>query len=174
VRLQDNPAYLNYPGENGEVLYGEGLFIGYRYYDAKGIEPLFPFGYGLSFTNFAYRNLALDAAEYAPGEAIRVSLDVENTGARAGKEIVQLYVRDVESSLRRPEKELKAFAKVALEPGETKTVQLTLDRQALSYYDPARNGWVAEPGEFEVLVGSSSHDIRLTGRFTLLDEAGPA
>ncbi|MGD8791310.1 MAG: glycoside hydrolase family 3 C-terminal domain-containing protein [Anaerolineae bacterium] len=174
VRLQDNPAYLNYPGENGQVLYGEGLFIGYRYYDAKGIEPLFPFGYGLSYTTFAYRNLRLDATRYAPGEAIRVSLDVENTGARAGKEIVQLYVRDMESSLRRPEKELKAFAKVALEPGETQTVQLTLDGGALSYYDPAHNDWLAEPGEFEVLVGSSSHDIRLTGRFTLLDEPGPA
>ena len=132
-RLQDNPAYLNYPGENGQVYYGEGLFVGYRYYDKKDIAPLFPFGYGLSYTTFAYRNLVLDDT----GDVIRVSVDVQNTGHRAGKEIVQVYVRDVQSRLVRPEKELKAFAKVALEPGETKTVTLTLDQEALSYYDPA-------------------------------------
>jgi beta-glucosidase len=165
--LKDNPAYLNYPGENGKVTYGEGLFVGYRYYDAKGIEPLFPFGYGLSYTTFAYSNLRLEANEYLAGDEIRVRVDVENTGARAGQEVVQLYLRDVESALRRPEKELKAFAKVALEPGETKTVTLLLDQEALSYYDPDQNGWVVEPGEFEVLVGSSSRDIRLAERFTL-------
>lgn len=169
-RLQDNPAYLNYPGENGEVLYGEGLFVGYRYYDAKGIEPLFPFGHGLSFTSFAYSNLRLDAAEYAPGDEIHVSLDVGNTGSRAGKETVQLYIHDVESRLRRPEKELKAFTKVALEAGETKKVSLVLDREALSFYDPFQKRWVAEPGEFELLVGSSCQDIRLAGRFVLLAE----
>jgi beta-glucosidase len=166
-RLQDNPAYINYPGENGRVLYGEGIFVGYRYYDKKDIEPLFPFGYGLSYTTFAYRDLALNAAEYTLGDEIQVNVVVENTGARAGKQVVQLYVRDVESSLMRPEKELKAFVKVALEPGQAKTVTFTLDRDALSFYDPARKRWVAEPGEFEVLVGSSSRDIHLTGRFAL-------
>ena len=171
--LKDNPAYLNYPGENGKVTYGEGLFVGYRYYDAKGIEPLFPFGYGLSYTTFAYSNLRLEANEYLAGDEIRVRVDVENTGARAGQEVVQLYLRDVESALRRPEKELKAFAKVALEPGETKTVTLLLDQEALSYYDPDQNGWVVEPGEFEVLVGSSSRDIRLAERFTLRDNLDP-
>jgi beta-glucosidase len=159
-RLQDNPAYLNYPGENGQVHYGEGLFVGYRYYDKKDVAPLFPFGYGLSYTTFEYRNLRVQV-----GQVIRVSLDVQNTGQCAGKEIVQVYVRDVRSRLVRPEKELKAFAQVALEPGETKTVTFTLDEEALSYYDPARKAWVAEPGEFEVLVGASSRDIRLTARF---------
>jgi beta-glucosidase len=166
-RLQDNPAYINYPGENGKVYYGEGLFVGYRYYDKKDVEPLFPFGHGLSYTTFAYSNLRLDAAEYTPGDEIQVSADVKNTGMRAGKEVVQLYVRDVESSLMRPDKELKAFAKVALEPGETKTVTFTLDQGALSFYDPARKGWIAEAGDFELLIGSSSRDIRLTGRFAL-------
>lgn len=165
-RLQDNPAYINYPGENGKVYYGEGIFVGYRYYDKKEIEPLFPFGYGLSYTTFAYSNLVFDAAEYGLEDEIQVSVDVENTGTRAGKEVVQLYIRDVASSLMRPEKELKAFAKVALEPGETKTVTFTLDWEALSFYDPARKQWVVEPGEFKVLVGSSSRDIHLTGHFT--------
>ena len=158
-RLQDNPAYINYPGENGKVYYGEGLFVGYRYYDKKDMAPLFPFGYGLSYTTFEYRNLVLDAT----GDAIRVSVDVQNTGNRAGKETVQVYVHDVKSRLVRPEKELKAFAQVALEPGETKTVTLALDEESLSYYDPAVKGWVAEAGEFDVLVGASSRDIRLTG-----------
>jgi beta-glucosidase len=165
--LRDNPAYINYPGEHGKVYYGEGLFVGYRYYDKKDVEPLFPFGYGLSYTTFAYRKLALSSTEYAPGEEIQVSLEVENTGSRAGQEVVQLYVRDVESSLMRPEKELKAFAKVALEPGETKTITFTLKQDALSFYNPVRRGWVAEAGNFEVLVGSSSRDIRLTGHLVL-------
>jgi beta-glucosidase len=166
-RLQDNPAYLNYPGENGQVLYGEGLFVGYRYYDKKDIAPLFPFGYGLSYTTFAYSNLTLDAATIGPGDEIHVSVDVQNTGACAGQEVVQLYVRDVECSLMRPEKELKAFAKVALDPGETVTVTLTLTQEALSFYDPVRKRWVAEAGDFQVLVGSSSRDAHLMGRFAL-------
>ncbi|MEE8390480.1 MAG: glycoside hydrolase family 3 C-terminal domain-containing protein [Anaerolineae bacterium] len=170
-RIQDNPAYINYPGENGKVHYGEGIFVGYRYYDKKDIEPLFPFGYGLSYTTFAYKNLALNADEYMPGDEVQVSVDVENTGPRTGKEIVQLYVRDTESSLARPEKELKAFAKVTLEPGETKTVTFTLDQDALSFYDPVKKQWVAEPGEFQVLVGGSSRDIHLTECFVL--KGGP-
>ncbi len=172
-RLQDNPAYLNYPGENGKVYYGEGLFVGYRYYDKKDIAPLFPFGYGLSYTTFAYRNLRLSTNELEPGETLGVSVDVQNTGKRAGKETVQVYLRDVQSRLMRPDKELKAFAKIELEPGETKTVTLALDQEALSYYDPAVKGWVAEGGEFEVLVGSSSRDIRLTARFHYKGEAAP-
>ena len=169
-RLQDNPAYLNYPGENGQVLYGEGLFIGYRYYDKKGIAPLFPFGYGLSYTTFAYSNLKLSKPKYAAGDTVQFSVDVENTGSRAGKEIVQVYVRDVQSRLTRPEKELKAFAKVSLEPGATKTVTFTLDKETLSYYDPKSKRWVAEAGEFQVLVGSSSRDIHLVESFDFEDE----
>jgi beta-glucosidase len=145
------------------VVYGEGLFVGYRYYDKKDIAPLFPFGYGLSYTTFAYRNLTLSAAECGPDDVIRISADIQNTGARPGKETVQVYVHDVQSRLARPEKELKEFAQVELEPGETKTVTFALDQEALSYYDPAVKQWLAEAGEFEVWVGSSSRDIRLTG-----------
>ncbi|MCI0398133.1 MAG: glycoside hydrolase family 3 C-terminal domain-containing protein [Chloroflexi bacterium] len=165
-RLVDNPAAVNYPGENGQVLYGEGLFVGYRYYDKKQIAPLFPFGYGLSYTTFAYSNLRLNGGEFGPGDTIEIRIDIENTGRRAGQEVVQLYMRDVASRLTRPAKELRAFAKVALEPGETRTITLTLDEAALAYYDPAGPGWVVEAGEFEVLAGSSSQDIHLAGRFT--------
>jgi beta-glucosidase len=167
VRLEDNPAYINYPGENGKVVYGEGLFVGYRYYEKKKIAPLFPFGYGLSYTTFGYDNLRLSASEIGPDDTLGVSIDVTNTGERAGQEIVQLYVRDVESSLHRPNKELKAFAKVQLEPGERKTVQLTLDRASMAYYDDRERAWVAEAGEFEVLVGASSQEIKARATFTL-------
>ena len=171
-RLKDNPASINYPGENGEVLYGEGLFVGYRYYDAKDIDPLFPFGFGLSYTSFAYSNLKFSETRFTEESTIEVSLDVRNTGACAGKEIVQLYVRDIKSALVRPEKELKAFAKVDLAVGESKTVILRLDRQAFWYYNPARNGWGVEPGDFEILIGASSRDIRLSGEVTLLPNRG--
>ena len=168
VRLEDNPAFINYPGENGHVYYGEGLFVGYRYYDKKRIAPRFPFGYGLSYTTFEYGNLRLNKPEYALGETIEVSVDVTNTGARAGKEVVQLYVRDVASSLVRPKKELEAFAKVDLQPGETKTVAFKLDERALSFYDDAQAKWVAEAGKFKVLVGASSRDIRCKAVFSLV------
>jgi len=166
VRLADNPAYINYPGERGQVVYGEGIFVGYRYYDKKDVAPLFPFGHGLSYTTFAYDHLQLKPA-YEPGEPIRVSLEVENTGPRPGQEVVQLYIRDVEASVMRPVKELKAFAKVALASGETQTVSFVLDETALAFYDPALKAWVAEPGLFEVQVGSSSRDIRLAATFEL-------
>jgi len=169
-RLQDNPAYINYPGENGQVNYGEGIFVGYRYYEKKGVEPLFPFGHGLSYTTFAYKNLALDATELDPGNEVQVNFDIENTGECWGKEVVQLYLRDVESRLVRPEKELKAFTKVALEPGETKTVTFTLGQEALAFYDPGQKRWTAEAGAFEVLIGRSSRDIRLRGCFVLKGE----
>jgi beta-glucosidase len=159
-RLEDNPAYINYPGENGRVRYGEGIFVGYRYYEKKKVEPLFPFGFGLSYTSFAYDNLRLSTDVLAPGERLTVSVDVTNTGQRAGQEVVQLYVHDVASKLARPPKELKGFAKVALAPGETKTLTLALDRDALAYWNDAKQAWVAEAGEFEVLFGSSSQDMR--------------
>lgn len=160
ARLQDNPAFLNYPGENGKVHYGEGLYVGYRYYDKKDIAPLFPFGFGLSYTAFAYRDLTIQM-----GDAISVGVMVQNMGDRAGTETVQLYVHDFRSRLARPDKELKAFAQVTLEPGECKTVTLTLNEEALSYYDDATGQWTLEAGEFEVLVGSSSRDIRLRRAF---------
>ena len=167
ARLEDNPAYINYPGENGRVLYGEGLYVGYRYYDVKKIAPLYPFGYGLSYTTFEYADLKLDKDAYSPGEAITASVRVTNTGSKTGHEVVQLYVRDVESRLARPEKELKAFAKVALAPGEAQSLTLTLDERALSFYDDAQARWTVEAGEFEVLVGASSRDIRCKATFTL-------
>lgn len=170
MRLEDNPAFINYPGENGKVYYGEGIFVGYRYYDKKQIAPLFPFGHGLSYTTFAYDNLRLNGTEFGPDDEIVVSLDVTNTGQRAGQEVVQLYVRDEEARLVRPPQELKAFAKVALEPGETKTVTLTLTGQSLAYYEPAVSDWVTEPGTFTILVGSSSRDIRLTGQLAWVGE----
>ncbi len=171
VRLEDNPAYLNFPGENGKIYYGEGLFVGYRYYDKKHIAPLFPFGFGLSYTTFSYSSLSLSAQEIGPDDMLQVSVDVTNTGERAGKEIVQLYIRDVVASLQRPEKELKAFAKVHLEPGERQTVTLNVARDALAYYDDLAHAWVAEAGEFEVLVGASSQDIRAIAPFVLTDSS---
>ena len=168
VRLEDNPAYINYPGENGKVRYGEGIFVGYRYYDKKKLAPLFPFGHGLSYTDFRYSNLRLSDNQTAPEDGMDVRLEVTNKGKRAGKEIIQLYVRDVKSSLARPEKELKAFAKIELAPRETKTVHFHLDREAFWFFDPAENGWVVEPGEMELLIGASSQDIRLRETFTLL------
>jgi len=168
VRLQDNPSYINFPGENGRVLYGEGLFVGYRYYEKKALAPLFPFGHGLSFTTFEYSNLQI-SDEFKIEDGLVVSFDIKNAGKQGGKEVAQVYVRDAKSSLVRPEKELKAFAKVALQAGETKTIHLQLDREAFWFYDPLHGGWIVEPGEFEILVGASSQDIRLTGKSILID-----
>jgi beta-glucosidase len=159
VRLEDNPAFINYPGENGKVRYGEGIFVGYRYYEKKGVAPLFPFGHGLSYTEFKYSNLRLSAKSIKPTESIKVKVDVSNTGKVIGKEIVQLYVRDVKSTFARPEKELKAFEKIELKPKQTKTVTFTLGREAFWYFDAMKNMWSTEPGEFEILVGASSRDV---------------
>lgn len=164
-QLADNPAALHYPGWK-DVHYGEGVFVGYRYYNAKGVDPLFPFGHGLSYTTFAYSGLRLPKEVHA-GEGFEVSLTVENTGEAPGQEIVQLYIRDVESTLIRPIKELKNFTKIALDPGESQRVNFKLKPRSLSYYDAHQHAWVAEAGEFEVLVGSSSRDIRLQGALVL-------
>ncbi len=158
-RYEDNPSYGNYPGTR-QVYYGEGVFVGYRYYDAKNVEPLFPFGHGLSYTTFSYSALRVPKRARV-GQPVTVSVTVTNSGDRAGKEVVQLYVGDRESSLPRPPKELKGFQKVSLKPGESVIVTFELDERAFSFYDPYRGGWVAEPGEFDILVGSSSRDIRL-------------
>jgi len=168
VRYEDNPASINYPGENGEVLYGEGLFVGYRYYDAKKLEPLFPFGHGLSYTSFEYSDLKLNADRFTEENGLDVSLNVGNSGKHSGQEVVQLYVHDAQSNLRRPEKELKAFRKISLDAGESKTVSFHLDREAFWYYDPAKGGWIVEPGDFEIIVGASSRDLRLRARAALV------
>jgi beta-glucosidase len=162
LKLADTPAYLNFPGANGVVRYGEGLFIGYRYYDAREMPVLFPFGYGLSYTTFAYSNPQLSASTFNDVDGVTVSVDVTNTGSMAGKEIVQVYVHDHHSRLARPPKELKGFAKVELQPGETKTVTIPLNFRAFAYYDPAYGQWVTEDGEFDILIGASAADIRYT------------
>jgi beta-glucosidase len=167
VRLEDSPAYINAPYPDcREVIYGEGIFVGYRYYDQKDVTPLFPFGHGLSYTSFDYSDLKVTKKVKAGGK-VEVSLTVTNSGEVAGKEVVQLYVSDRKSSLPRPPKELKGFAKLALEPGEAGKVTFTLDERALSFYDPHQHAWVAEPGEFDLLVGSSSRDIRVKAKVTL-------
>ncbi|HBX69327.1 MAG TPA: glycosyl hydrolase, partial [Chloroflexi bacterium] len=165
VRLQDNPAYLNYPGENGHVHYGEGLFVGYRYYEYKDVPPLFPFGFGLSYTSFEYGEVSLSAAEFGPGETLTASLTLKNTGERAGQEVVQLYLRDVQSRLVRPLKELKSFAKVALQPGEREQISFEIGEAALAYYDDAARQWLAEPGTFEIFIGGSSQGLEVSARF---------
>ena len=164
VRLEDTPAYLNFPGEARTVYYGEGLFVGYRYYDKKKIRPLFPFGYGLSYTTFEYTELQTNATEISVGETLDVTVTVRNSGTRSGKEIVQLYVKPLTSQFVRPNKELKAFAKVALEPGESKTVRMTLEARDFMLYDSTRQAWRLEGGEVEILVGPSSENLVLSTR----------
>jgi len=160
-KLGHNPSYLNFPGEDDRVEYREGVFVGYRYYDKKQIDPLFPFGYGLSYTNFEYTNLTIDKREINDNETLNVKVKVKNTGNMRGKEIIQLYVKDIESRVNRPEKELKGFEKIQLEPGEEKTVNFKLDKRAFAYYNTEINDWHVESGEFEILVGKSSKDIIL-------------
>ncbi len=167
LKLADTPAHLNFPGGAGQVRYGEGVFIGYRYYDAKEMPVLFPFGYGLSYTSFEYSNPRLSAAAFDDMEGVTVAVDVTNTGALAGKEVVQVYVHDRQSKLARPPKELKGFAKVELQPGETKTVTIPLDFRAFAYYHPSYGQWVTEDGEFDILIGASAADIRCTLTATL-------
>jgi beta-glucosidase len=167
LRLTDTPAFLNWPGENGEVRYGEGIFIGYRYYEYRNAPVQFPFGHGLSYTTFAYDRLDFSKTSFKDSDGLTVSFEVANTGPRAGQEVAQVYVRDVSSSLVRPEKELKGFAKVTLAPGERQTVTIGLDFRSFAFYHPAYRRWIAETGEFDILVGSSSADIRLCGTVTL-------
>jgi beta-glucosidase len=164
---KDSPAYGHYPGENLQVDYAEGIYVGYRYFDKHKIEPLFPFGYGLSYTKFDYRDLKILPDHVSPAKPVEVSLRVHNGGSRSGAEIVELYVHDGHSSVDRPTEELKGFRRVDLAPGETKDVQFTLDRSAMVFYSTAKKDWVAEPGQFDVMVGSSSRDIKLKGSFNL-------
>jgi beta-glucosidase len=166
-KLADTPAYLNFPGENGKVLYGEGLFIGYRYYDARQVPVSFPFGYGGSYTTFAYSRSSVSAQSFRDVDGLTVSVDVTNTGKVAGKETVQVYVHDQKSSLVRPSKELKGFAKVELQPGETRTVSVKLDFRAFAFYHPGHKQWITEDGQFDILIGASSADIRSTQTVSL-------
>jgi beta-glucosidase len=164
-RLEDSPAHAlhNYPGTNGVVTYAEGLLVGYRWFDAKQIEPLFPFGYGLSYTKFDYSALQLIQGRNPENPSVTVEFRLTNTGARAGAEVPQIYVVEENPSLPRPPKELKGFTKVWLKPGETAEISVQLGHDAFSFYDPDKKGWVAEKGNFKVLCGSSSRNIRLQG-----------
>ena len=182
--LEHSPSYDNFPGENGEVRYGEGLFMGYRGYEHRRILPRFPFGHGLSYTTFALGEPTLSARTIAPGDSVTISVPVTNTGPRPGSEVIQCYVAHSRPRLVRPPKELKAFAKVRLEPGESSEVRLELNARAFAYWDPGQSdweevrgrqfdmfgdlsgrqvrrpaGWQVDDGDYEVLIGRSSADI---------------
>lgn len=163
----DSPAFGNYPGKNLQVNYAEGIYVGYRFFDKKKIEPLFPFGYGLSYTKFDYSDLKISPSQAASGQTVEITLSVHNSGSRAGAEVVQLYVHDAHSKVDRPMQELKGFRRVVVAPGETQPVTFTLDPNATAYYSTEKKDWVTEPGRFDLLVGSSSRDIKLTGSFDL-------
>ena len=163
----DSPAYKDYPGVNLHTAYTEGIYVGYRGFAEGTVEPLFPFGYGLSYTKFDYSGLKISPAKVAAGKQVDVTMRVRNSGSRAGAEIVQLYVHDVKSTVDRPLKELKGFQRVTLKPGEARNVSFTLDKSAMSFFSTAKDEWVAEPGAFEVWIGASSRDIRLKGAFEL-------
>ena len=167
VSLHDSPAFaLNtYPGENLETNYKEGILVGYRWYDTKKIEPQYCFGYGLSYTSFAYSKISTDKKQYKPTDKIKVSVNVKNTGNVTGKETIQLYVSKVNSKVLRPEKELKAFKKIALAPGSSSTVLLNIDVNSLAYFDDAQSKWITEPGEYKIMAASSSKDIRQVATF---------
>jgi len=166
-RIEDTPAYGHYPGENLHTEYAEGIYVGYRHYDRANIEPLFPFGHGLSYAKFDYSDLKVTPDKIGPGRRVQVSMTVKNSGSRAGAEVVQLYLHQAKSSAGRPPQELKGFRRVMLNGGQSQTVTFTVDPRAMSFYSVAKHGWVAEPSAFDVLVGASSRDIRLKGTFEL-------
>ncbi len=162
LTLEDTPCYLSFPGENREVCYGEDIFVGYRYYETKKLPVLFPFGYGLSYTTFTLSNISVTARELTNRDTVRVSVDVTNTGERVGSEVIQLYVSPKQKArVARPLKELKGFEKVELSPGEVKTVTFELTDRAFAYYDIGISDWYVEDGEYQLLIGTSSRDIKL-------------
>ena len=159
LRLEDNPSYGNFPGEQGVVRYGEGLLVGYRWYDARGMEVAFPFGHGLSYTTFAYSDVATQVAGEGADATVRVTATVTNSGERAGAEVVQVYVGAESTQVHRPVRELKAFTKVHLAPGESVTVTFDLGARDLSYWHPILRRWVVESGTFRIGVGTSSREL---------------
>ncbi len=159
LRMEDNPSYLFYSGESNVVEYREGVFVGYRYYTSKRMPVLFPFGYGLSYTDFAYSNLRVDKTDMTDAEELTVSVDVTNTGSRFGKEVVQLYVGDVKSTVKRPVRELRGFTKLALAPKETKTATFRLGKRAFAYYNTEISDWYVEDGDFTIEIGKNAASI---------------
>jgi beta-glucosidase len=168
-QLTDSPAHAMgaFPGQHGVEHYDEGLLVGYRWFDAKSIQPLFPFGFGLSYTRFDYSNLRLVDQHGLHGNEVLVECDIANTGSRSGSEVVQVYVSQSHPSLPRPPKELKGFARISLKAGEKGVVSIPLDFSSFAFYDPARAAWVAEKDDYAIEVASSSRDVRLTGKWTL-------
>ncbi len=166
VKLEDNPSYLNFPGDGLNVDYAEGIYVGYRYYDARKMPVRWAFGHGLSYTTYEYSNLKMPSEPLGDEGSVKVSVDVKNTGNLAGKEVVQLYVSDKNGTAGRPVKELKGFSKVSLAPGETKTVEFTLTARDLSFYHEGLSDWYAPSGAYEVLVGHASDEIALKGELS--------
>lgn len=183
VKLEDNSAHKlgEYPGQKDElaagkgkdqknpinITYNEGILVGYRWHDTKNIKPLFSFGHGLSYTSFEFGKAKADKTTISQDGTITFTVSVKNTGKKAGAEVAQLYISDVKSSVMRPAKELKGFEKIYLNPGEQKEVTFTIDKTALSYFDSNKHDWVAEPGDFEALIGNSSDAIKTKVKFTL-------
>jgi len=167
--LKDTPSFAlgTYPGKNDTTQYKEGILVGYRWYDTKKIQPLFPFGYGLSYTKFQFSDVKTDQSSYSKEGKINVSVNLKNTGSYLGKETVQVYVHAVDPSVMMPDKQLKAFGKVQLEPGQEKTVQLTIPVKDLAYYDANKKQWVVLSGKYQMMVGASSRDIRGTANITV-------
>jgi beta-glucosidase len=168
--LDQRSSHGNYHDEDGDkrVRIRDGVFTGYRHNDAAGIDPLFAFGYGLSYTTFKVENLRVSAEKFQSDDGLVVSVDVTNTGDRAGAEVVQCYVGDVEASLPRPVKELKGFDKIGLQPGQTRTVTFELDARSFAFWDVDLHGWVVESGQFDIMVGTSAADIVESKRVTVV------
>ena len=171
-RLEDNPSYFNFPGDYDKTVYGEGLLVGYRHYQTRKIPVRYPFGYGLSYTSFCYSDLQVSEKAINDTDSLRVSLSVENTGKYDGSEIIQLYVHDEHSSVVRPVMELKGFEKIFLKKGERKSVSFLLDKRAFAFYDVNIGDWVAESGRFQILIGASCEDIRLSTGITVTNTTG--
>jgi beta-glucosidase len=173
---EDNPSFANYYPEPGtkRVVYKEGIFIGYRGYEHNHVKPLFPFGYGLSYTTFKFSNLVVSPESAGANPQVNVTFDVTNTGSREGAEVAQVYISDIHADhakIQRPDRELKGFERVSLEPGETKHVSVTLDARAFAYWDTSASKWTIDAGKFTVHVGDSVEDTPLSGSVDLTSEA---
>jgi len=174
VRIEDIPGWHTYPGENGRHFYSEGIYVGYRFYDLKAVRPLFPFGHGLSYTTFSYESMALDRQEIGPAMGCTARITIRNTGPMPGKEIIQLYVRPVKPGLRRPIRELKAFAKIELQPGEAKVVSLSLTARDFQYFHVPSGSWMLNAEAFVIEAAASSRDIRLEKTLSCRSESFPS
>ncbi|WP_461204286.1 glycoside hydrolase family 3 C-terminal domain-containing protein [Clostridium sp. DL1XJH146] len=169
-KLSQTPAYLSFPGDGKHAIYSEGVFVGYRFYDAREIEPLFPFGYGLSYSEFEYSNLSIEKKPLNNEINIVVKLNIKNSGQVLGKEIVQLYVSSLKSTVKKPVKELKGFKKIELKPGDNKEVEFNLDKRAFSYYNTEIHDWYVESGDYAILIGKSSRQIVLASKINIISD----